>query len=346
MDFRYHTATAQAAYHDLIRILRDQAMVDVRGKPFLKKVSGHNYWYDQYRLGSKNVFRYIGEDSEDLRARLDCVAEIKAAEKSNGQERRRMVRILRSEGHLPVDLKTGQILTAMAKVGTFRLGGTMIGTQAFRLYEGELGVRISQDAMAVTDDIDFASFERLSVALDDQVDPGLEAVFQELDFGPVPGVGKTADVWKWKQTNQNTLIEFLTPSFEDDEGIKDLPALGVKARALHHLNFLIADPIQVAVLYRSGVLVQIPRPERYAIHKLIIADRRRDGVNSLKSRKDRAQADFLIRFFAQEHPELIAETLEDAQSRGSAWRTRIAASLKRMPETRAILAGLDGITGL
>ncbi|WP_241560124.1 GSU2403 family nucleotidyltransferase fold protein [Solirhodobacter olei] len=26
-------------------------------------------------------------------------------------------------------------------------------------------------------------------------------------------------------------------------------------------------------LYRSGVLVQIPQPERFAIHKLIVADR-------------------------------------------------------------------------
>ena len=42
-------------------------------------------------------------------------------------------------------------------------------------------------------------------------------------------------------------------------------ALGVSAQALHHLNYLIAEPIQAAVLYRSGVLVQIPRPERYAI---------------------------------------------------------------------------------
>lgn len=340
MEFRYQTGTAQAAYHDLVRILRDQTMVDVRGKPLLKTVAGHHYWYDQYRVGAKNVFRYIGEDGDELRARLDRIGAIKAAEKASAAERRRLVRLLRSEGHLPVDLKTGQILTAMARAGAFRLGGTVIGTQAFRLYEGELGIRISQDAMAVTGDLDFASFERLSVALDDQVDPGLESVFQELDFGPVPGVGKAADVWKWKQTNQNTLIEFLTPSFEEDEGIKPLPALGVKARALHHLNFLIADPMQVAVLYRNGVLVQVPRPERYAIHKLIVADRRRDGSDSLKSRKDRAQAAFLIQFFAEEDPELIFKTLQDARARGSAWRNRITRTLSRMPKTQAILETL------
>jgi hypothetical protein len=30
-----------------------------------------------------------------------------------------------------------------------------------------------------------------------------------------------------------------------------LIALGVSAQALHHLNYLIAEPIQAAVLYRS-----------------------------------------------------------------------------------------------
>jgi hypothetical protein len=80
------------------------------------------------------------------------------------------------------------------------------------------------------------------------------------------------------------LVEFLTPSI-GDEGVRDLPALGVTARALDDLDDLIADPIKEAVLHRSGVLVQIPRPERFAEHTLIVADRRRDGPDALKARK-------------------------------------------------------------
>jgi hypothetical protein len=44
------------------------------------------------------------------------------------------------------------------------------------------------------------------------------------------------------------------------------------------------------ILYRSGVLIQIPRPERFAVHKLIVADRRRGGPDHAEARKDRAQA--------------------------------------------------------
>jgi len=80
-----------------------------------------------------------------------------------------------------------------------------------------------------------------------------------------------ATTWRWRQSQSGLLVEFLTPSFEEAETIRMLPALGVQAHALHHLNYLLAEPIKAAAIYQSGVLVQIPRPERFAIHKLIVA---------------------------------------------------------------------------
>jgi len=146
-------------------------------------------------------------------------------------------------------------------------------------------------------------------------------------------------IWRWRQSNSQTLVEFLTPAF-GDETVRPLPALGVSAQALNYLNYLIADPINAIVLYRSGVLVQVPRPERFAIHKLIIADRRRGGPDRLKSRKDRAQAAFLIAVLSEDRPDELAEAYEDALSRGPRWRERIAASLKRLPATAGRLKAL------
>ncbi|SOC17277.1 nucleotidyltransferase-like protein [Rhodobacter maris] len=128
------------------------------------------------------------------------------------------------------------------------------------------------------------------------------------------------------------MVEFLTPAF-GDETVKPLPALGVSAQALNYLNYLIAEPIPAIALYRSGALVQIPRPERFAIHKLIVADRRREGSDRGKSAKDRAQAAFLIEVLAQDRPDELAEAWEDARSRGPRWRKRLDASLARMAET-------------
>jgi len=191
----------------------------------------------------------------------------------------------------------------------------------------------------VTDDIDIASLKRLSLALGDTVEDTLSEVFSHLKFTPVPSLDGRK-VWRWKQTDRGTLVEFLTPSFEENEGIRDLPALGVSAQSLHHLNFLIAEPIRVPLLYRSGMLVQIPRPERFAIHKLIVADRRKADPDRLKARKDRAQAEMLIEILCEERPADLVEAYETALAQGPAWRKRISESLKLMPQTRTRLEGL------
>ena len=249
--------------------------------------------------------------------------------------RSRLVRLLRAEGMTPTDRATGSILSAMADAGTFRLGGTIVGTNAFRLYEGELGIRLPLGGMANTGDIDIAQLEKLSVALEDQVDPGLTETFSALKFDPLPGLdpGRT---WRWAQGRSGQLVEFLTPAF-GKETIRDLPALGVNAQALNYLNFVIAEPIHAAAIYRSGVLVQMPLPERYGIHKLIIADRRRDGAGSLKASKDREQAAFLIEVMAEDRPDDLSRAYVTAMDVGPRWRENITNSLTRMPETMKIL---------
>jgi hypothetical protein len=66
-------------------------------------------------------------------------------------------------------------------------------------------------------------------------------------------------------------------------------------------------------------LVKVPRPERFAVHKLIVADRRRHGADTIKARKDRMQAEILI----------------------SKWRERLERSLDRSPALATLLRGLS-----
>ena len=332
------SSIAMSAYTDLVRLLKDDAVSGVEGKPTLKRRGEKAYWYAARRVGSGMRFVYIGEDSEETRARIDHIGELHATAKERRAERSRLVRLLRAEGMTPTDRATGSILSAMADAGTFRLGGTLVGANAFRLYEGELGIRLPLGGMAVTGDIDIAQFEKLSIALEDKVDPGLAGTFSALKFAPLPQLdpGRT---WRWVQGGSGQLVEFLTPAF-GEETIRDLPALGVSAQALNYLNFLIAEPIHAAAIYRSGVLVQVPRPERYAIHKLIIADRRRDGAGSLKASKDREQAAFLIEAMAEDRPDDLSRAYATALDVGPRWRDRITASLKRMPDTAERLSAL------
>lgn len=328
-----------SAWIDLRRHLKDERISELRGKPRMRQINDKGYWYDAHRVGDQLVQRYIGPDSDELRERLSREEAIRQRGKEDARARARLMRILRAEGFLTPDVVTGRMVFAMARAGVFRLGGTLVGTQAFRCYEGELGRLLSADQAAMTDDIDIASFERLSIALDDTVSEPLTQVFDELKFEPLPSLDK-GKTWRWAGVDRQTLVEFLTPSFSAQEDLRDLPALGVSAQSLHYLNFLIADPIEAPFLYRDGCLVQIPRPERFAIHKLIVADRRRDGAQSQKAAKDRAQADYLIRILAEDRPHDLAEAYETAMARGPNWQARLSASLSRMPETARILADL------
>jgi hypothetical protein len=332
----HHSPVAHSAYHDLLSSLRDEAVAEIRGTPTRIERKGRVYWYDTYRVGSDVKKTYIGEESEALRARMQRIEALREDRENRRRNRARLIRLLRAEGFLGVDAATGSLLNALASAGVFRLGGTVVGTQAFRLYEGELGVRFSFDHTAQTGDIDIASFERLSLALGDTVTEPLENVLKDFSFEPAPSLDP-GKIWRWKQTRNETLVEFLTPSFTESEDLRPLPAFGVHAQSLHYLNYLLAEPIPAAVTYRDGVLVQIPRPERFAIHKLIVADRRHDGPDSLKAVKDRLQAAFLVNVLANDRPHDLRDALEDALSRGTRWRERITASVKRMPGVQSAL---------
>jgi hypothetical protein len=333
-----HSRSAQTAYQDLLRLHLDETASGLFGSIEERHRAGRVYLYDKFRIGTEMKSRYLGEDSPELRARLAKAVILKEDAAARQTQMARLARILRAEGFSGTDRDTGSLLLAFAKVGVFRLGGTLVGTGAYGLYQGELGVRFDSEELAQTGDIDFASFERLSVALGDRVEESPGNILQEMKFDPVPGLDNR-QVWKWRQNRGLAMVEFLTPAF-GDERIKPLPALGVHAQGLNYLNYLIAEPIHAIALYRAGVLVQIPRPERFAIHKLIVADRRKGGPDQTKASKDRGQAAFLIEVLAEDRPDDIREAYNDALSRGPRWRERIEASLTRMPQTSDILRSL------
>lgn len=336
MEIIAHSPPAVTASQDLLRLHLDEAAAGLMGSIEERRRGGRTYLYERFRIGSEMKSRYLGEGTPALRARLARAEALRAEAGARRARMARLARILRAEGFIALDRRTGSMLHAFARAGMFRLGGTLVGTTACALYQGELGVRMDYEALARTGDIDLASFQRLSVALEDRVGEDLAGVFANLKFDPVPGLADR-QVWRWRQSRSEAAAEFLTPAF-GDERVMPLPALGVSAQGLNYLNYLIAEPIQAVALYRSGVLVQAPRPERFAIHKLIVADRRRGGPDQLKARKDRAQAAFLIAVLAEDRPDDLAEAYEDALRRGPRWRERIAASLKRMPETAERLA--------
>ena len=86
-----------------------------------------------------------------------------------------------------------------------------------------------------------------------------------------------------KLEHPELIIEFLVP--EKGRGINkpySLPQLGLNAQALRFLDFLIDNTIHIKV---DGILVTLPHPANFALHKLIIFQRRKDPEKIAKDKE-------------------------------------------------------------
>ena len=111
-----------------------------------------------------------------------------------------------------------------------------------------------------------------------------------------------------------------------------LPSLKSDAVALRFLDYLLKDTVDAAVLSRSGALVNVPSPERYAIHKLIVSTMRKaTGTSAVKADKDVIQAGLLIEALISKRLEDdLSSALEEAITRGESWRRNIQKASTRL----------------
>ena len=75
------------------------------------------------------------------------------------------------------------------------------------------------------------------------------------------------------------------------------------------------------MLYKGGIPVRVPSPERYAVHKLIVAVMRR--VDPAKSDKDIRQSEQLIEALLPRRSFSLFEAWEEACARGPSWREQL-----------------------
>ncbi|PDS41428.1 hypothetical protein CO662_23445 [Rhizobium anhuiense] len=298
-------------------------------------VKGRDYWYfDLPTTEGKDKRRYVGPHSDEaITARVKAHKEIR----DDMRERRRMVSTLRRAGLPGPDTFAGDVTKALADAGLFRLRAVLIGSVAFSTYAGMLGVRLPSSAMQ-TGDADFAQDFAISAGVEDSLPPVLE-VLQSVDpeFRPVPHHADKAKVAAF-QNAKGYRVEFLTGNRGSDEYTgkpSPMPALGgASAENLRFLDFLIYEPVRTVLLFREGVNVLVPAPERYAVHKLIVSSRRRtDTLGRIKSDKDLTQASLLFQALVEtRHDSELADAWEEAWNRGDAWKEGIVSGLSRLPK--------------
>jgi hypothetical protein len=340
IDPTYHVIYSELAQRSLDASFTADFPPDGR---FIRMESrGRMYWYfDRDKPGGGKRRSYVGPvDDPEINRRVEAFKDLKA----DYRARAKLVSTLLREAYLarPEPL-AGTIIEALAQAGFFRLRGVLIGTAAFQCYSGLLGVRL-ENAILQTGDADFAQFHSIANAVEDSL-PSILEILRGIDptFREIPHRADGRFTTQYA-TRAGYKVEFLTPNTgSDDYSDKParMPALGqTSAQPLRFLDFLIHQPVRAIVLHGAGVPVLVPAPERFAIHKLIVASRRGGPDGGIaKSQKDRAQAQELIEVLdAQHNQAALADVYTEAWDRGPAWRDAIKESIDRLPSPEDVRA--------
>lgn len=332
LDHSYQVLYSELAQRALDAAFSSDFSLD--GRFITQESGGRRYWYfDTAKADGGKQRRYVGPlDDPDVTRRVEAFKDLKA----DYRARRKLVATLTREAYLPKpDPMTGNVVQALAEGGFFRLRGVLVGTVAYQAYSALLGVRLPEAAMQ-TADADFAQFHAISAAVHDGMPPVLDLLRQvDATFRDIPHPAdsrlSTAFV-----SRSGYRVEFLTPntgSADNDGAPTPMPALGgASAQPLRFLDFLIHEPVRGVLLHGPGIPVRVPAPERFAVHKLIVAARRRDGGDdAAKSSKDRRQAEALMTTLIdlRQGPDL-ASAYAEAWDRGRSWREAIAKSLSQL----------------
>ncbi|MBL4930051.1 nucleotidyltransferase family protein [Fuscibacter oryzae] len=302
-------------------------LIQAGGSPYKRTLKGRDYWYLKMPMvaGQRSKDLYLGPDSDEIQKRVSQHLDLKAVRK----DRLDMVRALRQARIPGPDPVSGNILSALSEAGVFRLRAVVVGTVAFQAYGPMMGVRFENTA-GQTGDLDLAQFHSVSISVGDEIDGGILAQLKSVDprFEPIPSPfdGTKALRYAIRVGGQELFaVDLLCPLRGPDRGsTTSLKAMQGDAQLLRYLDFLIYGEINAVVLHGIGVPVNIPAPERYAVHKLIVSRMRIGTAQSqTKARKDLVQAQTMIEVLLEDRRHELQEVWNEALRRGPKWEEKL-----------------------
>lgn len=313
------TPSALTLYAELLQQLET---APESGSVYRRTTEGGEYIYAKVPVGAGRIDRFIGKAG-------DPQAEARALSLQQGSalasERRSLIAMLRKARLATPDRPMGTILDVLSQAGLFNAGAVLVGTAAFLISEPLVGQRLPSPTL-MTGDVDVAA---ANLALASNPPERFEEILHRADptFTGVPQLDPQAPSSRYRSAS-GYLVDVLTPvRTRDDVNPVALRGLDAGAAPLPHLAWLIHDAVPAAALWGSGVLVRVPQPARFAVHKLILAQRR-DPANRIKRTKDLAQAKALIDALLVHDRFALEDALADARALGrKGWAEPIARSL-------------------
>ncbi len=327
--FQEISLAAQTAYAGVDDAARQadlrRSVADVPGGFAQKSVAGRIYWYHQIKLpGGKLQQSYVGPDDDTTRALIARHGDPNA--KLAQQHLARLTRAAIELGCAEIPVKHARVIERLANGGLFSAGAILAGTHVFLAYQNIFGLRWA--AGAATLDLDFTHAGRnLSVALPENLRMDARATIESLELGFLPNQSQTS---YRKADEPDFELDFLTTRGRSGDTPVYLERLNLTMQPLRFMELSLEDPMRATLLARSGpIVVNMPRPERYALHKLLVYGERAQ-VQRVKANKDLLQATALVDYLLEHDEAALGQMWSDVRARGPGWVRRLDQGFKAM----------------
>ncbi len=314
-----YTPVIQTLYQELVQQLHSGS--EKTGSVYRRLVKGIEYAYLKEPIGVVRRDVFLGRaDDPAVQERVIKISEANEAAK----QRRLIVRSLLS-AKMPAPVSAlGDVLDALSKSGLLK-ETVLVGTAAYQCYSPIVGSSLPL-ATLTTQDADLATAS-LALTSDTEGEP-MEAILRRADpsFRSIPALRRNAPSSSFTSAS-GFLVDLLTPQLRrEDPNPMPLTKLKAGAVPLQYLRWLMEQAVPAAALYGAGIALTVPAPARFAIHKLIVAQKRASDRG--KRQKDLLQAKALIESLKTTDRWALTDALEDAYGQGGqGWRQPIERSL-------------------
>jgi hypothetical protein len=343
----YQPEANRLLYADLLTQCARGGAPPSRGISFVPKtVKGTKHWYLQLVVGSHKTQHYLGPDSEDLRDRIARERRLWKEGAPDRRAREALVAMLIAGGAASVGRDEARLFELLERVGVFLVGGAVVGSHAFGIYANMLGVSWSSESTR-TADVDVAADPNLLIGVTDApVDLRAALLDSGMGFFEVPALNRKHPSTSYAIRGRQLRVDLLTPMCGKTTSVPVvIRALGVPAEPVRFLDYLLEATEPAVVVARAGVLVNVPTPARYALHKLVTLQRRPAAFQT-KALKDFAQARQLLEVLSGDRPGDVALAWAAAHRQQAKFRMQLEKSLQRLPpaerERIALAAGAQG----
>lgn len=318
MPFQRLPESIQTLYAELLeQTIHAEAEAALLGAPqgsFVSKaIKGGTYWYLQRMEGDRKRQIYLGKESPSLLAWMEEVRQARAGSAVDEAQRARLVSMLAAGGAATDSPATSKVVQLLAESGVFRMGGVLVGTQAFVIYGNMLGVRFDQQNLR-TQDVDLAQDRAIGIAFSEETAP--------VNVERVPSINPRPPSTSFKVRGRELRVDFLIPlTGPESSDPVVLPLLGVSAHPLHFLDYLIESPARAVLVANSGILVNVPDPARFAFYEMF---------EQATTMRDRRQAGDLLAVLLEDRPGDVLVAW-DALSRHPGPLQTVVQAIRRLP---------------